>query len=175
MIKPGAKLGVGNTWLSPFEPRVLGGLRGKINQFTDGDGTTLTPKRQPKITRSGNSGFTPILVTPEPPPPVCIPVAFGGGGFSQDPNKNPYDIGDSVDIALVSDPTGTEPITYQWNVNGDPRSSDETFSYTVSSSDVLGKDSVSNIGHIYIWLTLSNDCGGASSSMLTLNVYDPPP
>jgi hypothetical protein len=39
-------------WLSPFNPQVLGTLRGKINQFTDGNGTILTPKTVPTSTQA---------------------------------------------------------------------------------------------------------------------------
>lgn len=49
MIKKGSigQIPTGSPWVTPFDPRVLGGLRGMINQFADSTGTILTPKHQP--------------------------------------------------------------------------------------------------------------------------------
>jgi len=41
-------LGIHRVWLQPFEPKVLGGLRRQINQFSDPTTTILTPKKQGK-------------------------------------------------------------------------------------------------------------------------------
>lgn len=38
---------LGEPWLTPFEPKVLAGLRGLINQYADGTGTILVPKQLP--------------------------------------------------------------------------------------------------------------------------------
>lgn len=152
--------------LTPFDAKVLGLLRPHINQYADGASTILTPRRDP-TQKVAYSSTAPI----QSEAPVCIPVAFAGGGFNLDPNKNPYEIGDVVDISLISPPTGTAPISYQWYIDGEARSTSETFSYTVASGDVRGK--VGDFGEIYISLGLINPCGGALSTITTINVFDP--
>lgn len=47
-LQPGPK-GTQNLWLTPFDPKVLGGLRGQVNQYADTTGTILTPKQKPSI------------------------------------------------------------------------------------------------------------------------------
>lgn len=39
-------LGIHRVWLQPFEPKVMGGLRGMMNQNTDPTTTILTPKKR---------------------------------------------------------------------------------------------------------------------------------
>lgn len=113
------------------------------------------------------------LAPEEPtPPPICIPVAFGGGGFLVIPLKDPYEIGDLITISLTSPPTGTAPINYQWLINGSPRDTAETFLYTVLKADVQG--TVGDIGFIEISLVLTNPCGTVTSAVLTINVFNPP-
>jgi hypothetical protein len=47
MNRPKSKGSMGEPWLTPFDPQVLGGLRPDMNQYADGKSTILTPKRRP--------------------------------------------------------------------------------------------------------------------------------
>lgn len=50
-----------NPWLSPFTPQIRGGLRQQINQFTDADGTILTPKKLPTRSSQEYSYIAPTV------------------------------------------------------------------------------------------------------------------
>ncbi len=162
MIGDGKKLGVGRQWLSPFKPRVLGGLRGKINQFTDGSGTTLTPKRQPKVKRFDGSGVLTLLPQPPTPPPVCIPVSLFGVVIS--PPDDPLTLGTFYTVSTdPAPPDGTAPFNYQWFMNGGLVGSGATISFTLSDGDIQNKDET-GLGKVFIYVTVSNACGIDSSS-----------
>ncbi len=47
MHRPMNRGSMGEPWLTPFDPKVLGGLRAMMNQNDDGFSTILTPKRRP--------------------------------------------------------------------------------------------------------------------------------
>lgn len=157
-------------WTTPFERVVQPGLRGAMVQHADGHSTTLRPRRFHGVTPppSEEEGPVPMLV---PEPPVCIPPSFDGGGWNIDPLKDPYEVGDVIDISLISPPTGTTPITYEWFVNGFVRGTSETFSYTVSAEDVTGLEA--EFGTINLWVKITNACGSATFDTVTINVFVP--
>jgi hypothetical protein len=59
---------MGEPWLTPFNPQVMGGLRGMINQYADGKTTILTPKQVP-VMEKYDSAWQPFeQVTPTTSP-----------------------------------------------------------------------------------------------------------
>jgi hypothetical protein len=54
------KMDVNSPWLRPMETKILGGLRSKISQFSDGQQNTLVPRQEPSIQRKS---FTYVSVS----------------------------------------------------------------------------------------------------------------
>jgi len=62
-------LGINRLWSAPFPVQVRGGLRQRMNQYSDVGGVTiLTPKDKDGSNRRGYSGLIPTPQTPTPPP-----------------------------------------------------------------------------------------------------------
>lgn len=53
------KMDVRSPWMTPLEPKLLGGLRSMVSQFSDGTGNTLVPRHNPTVKRRS---FTYISV-----------------------------------------------------------------------------------------------------------------
>jgi hypothetical protein len=81
-----------------------------------------------------------------------------------DPLKETYDPDDAVTFTPFQD-SGTAPLTYEWFVNGESRSTDRVFAYTVLETDIVNKDE-SGLGFIHVWVVVKNACNtdGASTS-----------
>lgn len=157
----------GEPWLTPFDSKVLGGLRGKINQHADGTVTILTPKRPPTQAVNPSDAITIV-----PPPPVCEGVAVDGVIF--DPVKNPYALGDVI-TCTPFDLSGTAPIFYAWYLNSVFVTNAATFVHTLVDADVLNKDDT-GLGQTFIFLAVGN-CGGVALTpiLAPINVQGTPP
>lgn len=155
MIPKNEKLGMHRLWLSPFEVKVMGGLRSKMNQFSDGSGTTLTPKGGGVTTRKEEP--TPAIISSTPPP--CTPVDVEQ--VDVDPPitlGSPGTVGVEYTFSLVG-LTGTEPISVRWFFNLNFVGTGLTYSHVLENSDVKNYDTFTGLGVIYIFAIVENDCG----------------
>ncbi len=157
----------GEPWLTPFDPKVLGNLRPKINQYADGRTTILTPKKSPR-----NVVNPAEAITMPPPPPVCEGASVDGVIF--DPVKNPYALGDVITCTPFN-LSGTTPIFYAWYLNSVFVTNAATFMHTLVDADVLNKDGT-GLGQTFIFLAVGN-CGGVALTpvLAPINVQGTPP
>lgn len=152
-------LGIHRLWLHSFTPNVQGGLRGDMNQYSDPSGNILTPKKQP-VTERRKDGFKVIPVDPEvEPPTACIPPA-SSATVSQTGGSTPLGLGENITVEQNGSVGITEPVTYQWYLNGTPTVNTETYPYTVSDGDIMNRDS-GGLGSIQFYVSVVNACGAA--------------
>ncbi len=101
------------------------------------------------------------------PTPVCIPADVDSVVI--DPFEDPLSLGSAYTFTAFG-VTGTEPITYQWYIKSSGvftlRSTSATFHYTLSNSDVEGKDEF-GLGKLFIYVVVKNACneGGTSTNV----------
>ncbi len=145
-------------WSSPFMPLVRGGLRGKINQYSDPSGNILTPKQPPLTGKRKDFRVIPIDPEVEPDPdPVCIPPDPSGIIF-QTGGSDPLTLGENI-VVQENGSTGiTGPVVYQWFKNGVAGPITATYSYTVIDGDIVDKDEF-GLGGISFTVVVANPCG----------------
>jgi hypothetical protein len=51
-------MNVRSPWLTPMDPKLLGGLRGMVSQYSDGTGNTLVPRQLPTMKKRTYSYIT---------------------------------------------------------------------------------------------------------------------
>lgn len=159
-----------NQWASPFTPELRGGLREKINQYTDPSGTTLTPKQPPR-SESRRSKVVQVDAADGPEPPAeCIPIDVSA--IVVDPVKDPYDAGDMITCEPFG-LSGTEPYSYQWFINGSYVTNTQIMTHTLTDGEIMGKD-VTGLGSVTITLVVANACG-IDTEVGTIPVQGTPP
>lgn len=157
MDQPKGNLGIHRLWSSPFTPRVQGGLRETMNQYSDPSGNILTPKRQPESKRRGaGDGFKVIPIDPEVTPDACVPP-FSGGDIVQTGGSTPLALGENITLSATLQ-TGVTSPSYQWYLNGNPTATTEDYAYTVADGDIVGRDAT-GLGSIQFFVAITNDCG----------------
>jgi len=91
--------------------------------------------------------------------PACVPPVIS---FIVSDPAAPFTIGQVVTLSVIASGSGIPPIpgvmTYQWVINGVPRSTDAEFTFTIDPSDV------NMDGFMPVEVTLTNDCGTDSDS-----------
>lgn len=179
MIKNDGKLGLHRLWLTTFDPNVLGGLRGKINHFGDSSSTILTPKKP--IGRPVAAGAeVPTLESPDPAP-ACDPPSFATSDPHQNLTSDPlppfsFDFGSSLEVTFSPvGLTGTTPMTFQWILNGVISSTDQEFTFFLTSSNVIGSTPDSPTGFTYLTFIATNDCGSVQASIIISTTINYPP
>lgn len=169
MIRNDGNLGLHRLWLAPFEPKVLGGLRTQINQFSDPTGTILTPKRVirngdvrsaspfPSSSNFGDTGGEGEVCVPPEIEFINFDPPVPGGGFYE---ITPPDDGPTLTISTLA--TGTAPLSYKWYWNGSLISTDPSFVKTLVQDDAVGATAENGwIGGSSILLVVTNACGAA--------------
>lgn len=175
MIENNGNLGLHRLWLTPFDPKVLGGLRGKMNQFADSSSTIITPKRRPIIKRSPDGHIQSSNIEQDS---CVIPNILS---LEIDPD-GPYVIdvppGTGPTLTISATVTGTTPITYQWVWNGIVIGNESTLEKTLIISDAIGATEENGWeGASVLILNISNACGSNSiyqSISMTLNFIEEP-